>query len=209
MLAGPVGRFSANLRHVLDVVGLRPEVREASTVHLLVLEAGALFIADTSVDVDPGPEQLCETTLRAADLVRQFGLEPKVALLSHSNFGSAGTPSARKMREALRLIREAAPDLEVDGEMQADTALSQAVRDRILPGSRLSGEANLLVMPSLDAANIGYNLVKSVTGAVPVGPILLGPRLPAHIVNQSVTTRGIVNMSAIACVQAASLAVDR
>src|SRR3954451_17294690 len=209
MLAGPVGRFSANLRHVLDVIGLRPEVREASTVHILVLETGALFLADTSVGVDPSPEQLCETTLRAADLVRQFGLEPKVALLSHSNFGSADTPSAHKMRVSLHLIREAAPDLEVDGEMQADTALSQAVRDRSLPGSRLSGEANLLIMPNLDAASVGYNLARAVTDAVSVGPILLGPPLSAHIVNQAVTTRGIVNMSAIACVQAASLAADR
>ena len=141
--------------------------------------------------------------------MRQFGLEPKVALLSHSNFGSADTPSAHKMRAALHLIREAAPDLEVDGEMQADTALSQAVRDRSLPGSRLSGEANLLIMPNLDAASVGYNLREAVTDAVSVGPILLGPPLPAHIVNQAVTTRGIVNMSAIACVQAASLAADR
>jgi malate dehydrogenase (oxaloacetate-decarboxylating)(NADP+) len=205
MLAGPVGRFSANLRHVVDVLGLRPECREASTVHLLVLERGALFVADTSVSEDPSPEQVCETALQAAETVRRFGLEPKVALLSHSNFGSRDTRSAEKMRAALALIRAAAPGLEVDGEMQADTALDPAVRARIFPGARLAGEANLLVMPTLDAASIGYNLVKAVTGAIPVGPILQGPRLPAHIVNQAVTSRGILNMSAVACVEAATL----
>jgi malate dehydrogenase (oxaloacetate-decarboxylating)(NADP+) len=205
MLAGPVGRFSANLRHVVDVLGLRPECREASTVHLLVLERGALFVADTSVSEDPSPEQVCETALQAAETVRRFGLEPKVALLSHSNFGSRDTRSAEKMRAALALIRAAAPGLEVDGEMQADTALDPAVRARIFPGARLAGEANLLVMPTLDAASIGYNLLKAVTGAIPVGPILQGPRLPAHIVNQAVTSRGILNMSAVACVEAATL----
>ena len=133
-----------------------------------------------------------------------FGLEPKVALVSHSDFGSRDTPSSRKMREALALLRRMAPDIEVDGEMQADTALSQAVRDRLLPDGRLRGAANLLVMPGLDAASASYNLVKAVTGAVAVGPILIGPRLPAHIVSATVTSRGILNMSAVACVHAIS-----
>ncbi len=126
-----------------------------------------------------------------------------MALVSHSNFGSRDTPSSRKMREALALLRQLAPALEVDGEMQVDTALSPMVRDRLLPGSSLKGPANLLIMPSLDAASAAYNLIKSVTGAVTIGPILIGPRLPAHIVNPSVTSRGIVNMSAVACVAAA------
>jgi malate dehydrogenase (oxaloacetate-decarboxylating)(NADP+) len=133
-------------------------------------------------------------------VVRRFGLEPKVALVTHSDFGGRDTPSSVKMRAALALIREAAPDLEVDGEMQADTALQQAMPRPPAPRRQPQGAANLLVMPSLDAANIAYNLVKAVTRAVPVGPILLGPRLPAHIVNQTVTSRGVVNMSAVACV---------
>jgi malate dehydrogenase (oxaloacetate-decarboxylating)(NADP+) len=205
MLAGPVGQFATHLRHVTNVVGLRPEMREASTVHALVLDEGALFIADTSVSYDPGPELIAETALRASEIVRAgFGLEPKVALVSHSDFGSRDTPSSRKMREALALLRRMAPDLEVDGEMQADTALSQKVRDRLLPDGKLRGAANLLVMPGLDAASAAYNLVKAVTGAVAVGPILIGPRLPAHIVTATVTSRGILNMSAVACVHAIS-----
>jgi len=134
--------------------------------------------------------------------VRGFGLAPKVALVSHSDFGSRDTPSSLKMREALAILRHNAPELEVDGEMQADTALSPVIRERLLPGSRLQGVANLLVMPGLDAASAAYNLVKAVTGAVTIGPILMGPCKPAHIVNASVTSRGIVNMSAVACVHA-------
>jgi malate dehydrogenase (oxaloacetate-decarboxylating)(NADP+) len=205
LLAGPVGEFATHLGHVADVVGLRPGMREASTVHALVLDEGALFVADTSVSFDPGPELIAETALRASEIVRGgFGLEPKVALVSHSDFGSRDTPSSRKMREALALLRRMAPDLEVDGEMQADTALSQTVRDRLLPDGRLHGAANLLVMPSLDAASAAYNLVKAVTGAIAIGPILIGPKLPAHIVNATVTSRGILNMSAVACVHAIS-----
>ena len=203
MLAGPVGNLGTHLRHINDVIGLRPQMSEASAVHALVLDGGALFIADTSVSYEPSAALIAETAIRAAALVRGFGLEPKVALVSHSNFGSRDTPSSRRMREALALLREAAPALEVDGEMQVDTALSPMIRDRILPGSTLKGPANLLIMPSLDAASASYNLIKSVTGAVTIGPILIGPRLPAHIVNPSVTSRGIVNMSAVACVAAA------
>ena len=203
MLAGPVGNLGTHLRHINDVIGLRPQMSEASAVHALVLDGGALFIADTSVSYEPSAALIAETAIRAAALLRGFGLEPKVALVSHSNFGSRDTPSSRKMREALALLRQLAPALEVDGEMQIDTALSPMVRDRLLPGSSLKGPANLLIMPSLDAASAAYNLIKSVTGAVTIGPILIGPRLPAHIVNPSVTSRGIVNMSAVACVAAA------
>jgi malate dehydrogenase (oxaloacetate-decarboxylating)(NADP+) len=203
LLAGPVGNLGTHLRHIGDVIGLRPQMSEASAVHALVLDGGALFIADTSVSYEPSAALIAETAIRAAARVRGFGLEPKVALVSHSNFGSRDTPSSRKMREALALLRDVAPALEVDGEMQVDTALSPMIRDRILPGSTLKGPANLLIMPSLDAASASYNLIKSVTGAVTIGPILIGPRLPAHIVNPSVTSRGIVNMSAVACVAAA------
>ncbi len=202
LLAGPVGRFLSHLRHILDVLGLRPEMREASAVHGIVLDRGGLFVADTSVAEDPSAEQIASTTIHAAAIVRGFGLEPKVALVSHSNFGSRDTASARKMRAALALLRERAPELEVDGEMQADTALSETIRRRLLPTSTLSGEANLLIMPNLEAASAAYNLVKAVSEAVTIGPILIGPRRPAHILNASVTARGIVNMSAVACVDA-------
>ncbi|MGY6569456.1 MAG: phosphate acyltransferase, partial [Salinarimonas sp.] len=127
---------------------------------------------------------------------------PKIALVSHSDFGSADTPSAMKMREALQIIRERAPALEVDGEMLADTALSQIIRERVLPNSRLEGEANVLIMPNLDAANIAYQLTKGLADALPVGPILIGPARPAHVVTPSVTARGIVNITAIAVVEA-------
>ena len=202
MLAGPVGQFATHLRHVTQVIGLRPEMHEASTVHALVLDTGALFIADTSVGFDPPAALIAETATRAAGIVRGFGIEPKVALISHSNFGSRDTPSARKMQEALAILRRTSPELEVDGEMQADTALLPLLRERMLPGCTLKGPANLLIMPSLDAASVAYNLVKAVTNSVTVGPILIGPNLPAHIVNATVTSRGIVNMSAVACVDA-------
>jgi malate dehydrogenase (oxaloacetate-decarboxylating)(NADP+) len=204
MIAGPIGLFWSHLRHILGVIGLRPDMRDASTIHALVLDRGPLFLTDTAVTIDPTPDEVVETTLRAVDEIRRFGIEPKVALLSHSNFGSRETPSSLKMREALTKLRALEPDFEVDGEMQADTALDAAIRERLLPGSRLTGEANLLVMPDLDAANIAYNLLKAVSGAVVVGPILIGPVLPAHIVNPAVTSRGILNMTAVACVEAQS-----
>jgi malate dehydrogenase (oxaloacetate-decarboxylating)(NADP+) len=202
LIAGPTGRFESHLRHIREVLGLRADAHACSSAHLVVLERGALFMADTYVGVDPPAEEIAETALLAAETVRRFGIEPKVALLSHSNFGSLDTASAIKMRRALALIREAAPDLEVDGEMHADAALSAAIRGRILPESRLSGDANLLIFPNLDAANIAFNLVKAVTGAVSVGPILIGPARPAHVVTPSVTARGIVNLSAFAVVDA-------
>ena len=202
LIAGPVGAFDSHLRYILDVVGLDPSMREASTLHALVLDKGPLFIGDTNVSDHPDPEELAATTLAAAEVVKSFGIEPKVALVAASNFGSRDIPSARRMRQALALINAAAPDLAIDGEMHADSALSPVIRERILPESALIGPANLLIMPSLDAANIGYNLVKTLTGCVSVGPILIGPRQPAHIVTPSITTRGIVNLSALAGAQA-------
>jgi malate dehydrogenase (oxaloacetate-decarboxylating)(NADP+) len=141
--------------------------------------------------------------IACASHVRRFGITPKIALISHSDFGSADTPSALKMRAALALIRERAPDLEVDGEMQADSALSLAARERVLPASKLSGEANVLILPNLDAGNTALQLTRVIAGALPVGPILIGPAKPAHILTPSVTARGIVNMTAIAAVEAA------
>jgi malate dehydrogenase (oxaloacetate-decarboxylating)(NADP+) len=202
LIAGPTGRFEDHVRHVREVLGLRPDAHDCSTVHLVILERGALFMADTYVGIDPPADEIAETTLIAAETVRRFGIEPKVALLSHSNFGSLESASAAKMRRALELIRARAPELEVDGEMHADAALSAAIRARILPDSRLNGDANLLIFPNLDAANIAFNLLKVVTNAVSVGPILVGPAKPAHVLTPSVTTRGIVNLSALAAVDA-------
>jgi len=202
LLAGPVGAFERHLRHIENVIGTRPDLPDCATLQALVLDQGPLFLVDSHVTYDPSPQDVAITTLRAAEIVRRFGIEPKVALLSHSNFGSSDRPSAKKMRAALGIILANDAELEVDGEMHADAALSQVIRERILPTSRLKGAANLLVMPGLDAGNIAYNLLKSVTGAVSVGPILIGPRLPAHVVTASATTRGIVNMSTVAATEA-------
>jgi malate dehydrogenase (oxaloacetate-decarboxylating)(NADP+) len=156
--------------------------------------------------VDPTAEQITEMTLLAADAVSQFGIVPKVALLSHSNFGASDSDSARKMRHALAMIRARAPDLEVDGEMHGDAALVEVIRDRAVADARLRGTANLLVMPSLDAANISFTLLKAASDGLPVGPILLGMSKPIHVVVPSVTARGIVNLSALAALEAQELA---
>jgi malate dehydrogenase (oxaloacetate-decarboxylating)(NADP+) len=159
-------------------------------------------MCDTHLNLDPTAEEIAEMTRLAAGAVRGFGIKPKAALLSHSSFGASNSESARKMRRALALIRSQAPDLEVDGEMHADAALSEAIRDRAVPDSRLEGTANLLVMPTLDAANIAYTLVKAAADALPVGPLLLGMSKPVHVLVPSVTARGIVNVSAVAAMQA-------
>ena len=161
------------------------------------------------MNVDPTAEQVAEMTVLAAEAVRNFGLVPKAALLSHSNFGASNSPTARKMRQALALLRARAPELEVDGEMHADAALSEAIRDRVVPDSHLSGTANLLVMPGLDAANIAFNLLKASAGALPVGPLLLGTSKPIHVLVPSVTARGILNISAIATRQAQMVRHER
>ena len=202
MLCGLEGRFDRHLLTIRDVVGTAPGVRDFSAMSLLLNSKGAYFIADTFVSPDPSAEELAEMTQLCACQVRRFGIEPKIALLSHSNFGSSNTASARKMRDALTILRQEAPDLEVEGEMHGDTALSEALRMRIFPHSRLKGSANLLVMPTLDAANIAYELIKAMTDALPVGPILVGGAKPAHILTPSVTARGVVNMTAVAAVEA-------
>jgi malate dehydrogenase (oxaloacetate-decarboxylating)(NADP+) len=154
------------------------------------------------VQPDPNAEEIADMTIACASHVQRFGLAPKIALLSHADFGSADTRSAVKMREALALIRKRVPELEVDGEMQADTALSEMVREHVYPSSRLKGEANVLIMPNLDAANIAFQFTKILADALPVGPILIGPAKPAHILTPSVTARGIVNITAVAVVEA-------
>jgi malate dehydrogenase (oxaloacetate-decarboxylating)(NADP+) len=170
----------------------------------LILPHGTFFLCDTHVTHDPCAEELVEMTLLSAEVVRRFGTRPKVALLSHSNFGSGQTASAIKMREAVKILKERDPDLEVDGEMQADLALDETLRERVFPGSRLTGQANLLVLPDLNTANTAFTLLKSLTGGLPVGPMLIGAAKPVHILTPSVTARGIVNISALAVVDAQS-----
>ncbi len=177
-------------------------MRELSALSLLIVPQGTYFICDTYVSQDPSAEEVVEMTLMAADAMRRFGIEPKVALLSHANFGNADSPTSRKMRAALRLLHERHPDLEAEGEMHADAALDEEIRQRIFPNSRLKGRANLLVMPTLDAANIAMNLAKGLGGGLPVGPLLLGTAAPAHVLTPSVTGRGVVNMSAVAVLDA-------
>ncbi len=202
MICGTYGHYHEHLRHVLDVIGLAEGVREVSALSVLILPKGTFFLCDTYITPEPSAEELAEMTIMSAEQVRRFGITPKVALLSHSNFGSAKDASARKMRRVVEILRARAPELEVEGEMHADAALSEEIRERIFPDSRLSGQANLLVMPTLDAANIAFNMVKILGDGLPVGPILVGTARPAHIVTPSVTARGLVNMSALAAVDA-------
>ena len=202
MLCGAQGRYGRHVRHVLDIVGRRPGASIAAALSILIMNKGTLFLCDTQVNPDPTAEEIAEMTVMAADEMARIGITAKAALLSHSDFGSAETPSARKMRHALTLIRERAPGLEVDGEMNSDTALDIAIRERIFPGSRLEGIANLLIFPNLDAANIAVNLLKSAGDGLPVGPLLLGVAAPAHILTPSVTARGLLNATALAVVDA-------
>ena len=203
LICGLEGRFTSRLDHIRDIVGLAPGVKDFSALSLVIAPTGAYFLADTHVRYDPSAEEIAETAVACAHHVRRFGIEPKIALISHSDFGSADTPSAQKMRRALKLLRERAPDLEVDGEMQADTALSLAARERVITNSRLDGEANVLIFPNLDAGSTALQLTRVIANALPVGPILIGPAKPAHVLTPSVTARGIVNMTAIAAVEAA------
>ena len=202
MICGMQGRYDDHLRVIADVIGRAPGVRSFAALSLLILSSGSYFLCDTYVKPDPDAEEIVEATLMAARAVARFGIRPKVALLSHSSFGSAHTRSAAKMRAALRRLHEIAPDLEAEGEMHADAAIDESVRARIFPNSRLSGPANLLVLPTLDAANIAFNLVKAMADGLPVGPILMGAAAPAHVLTPSVTARGVLNMTAVAVVEA-------
>ena len=202
MICGVVGRFERHLRHLREIIGLREGVADASAAELLIMPGGTVFMADTNVSYDPTAQELADTAILMAELVRRFGLAPKVALLSHSSFGSSDSESAVKMREALKLIQRLEPGLEVEGEMRANSAMAEDVRTRFFPNSALKGQANVLILPTLDAANIAFNLALSLGDGLSVGPILIGMAKPAHIVGQSVTVRGLVNMSALAAVDA-------
>jgi malate dehydrogenase (oxaloacetate-decarboxylating)(NADP+) len=202
LICGAIGRYSKHLQHIIDVIGLRPDVKVPSAMNLLLLDKGSYFLCDTYVTHDPTTEQVVEMTILAAEQVKRFGIHPKIALLSHSNFGGRPSPTSQKMRDALEILHQRAPHLEIEGEMHPDAALSEEIRARVFPDSRLKGEANLLVMPSLDAANIALNMVKVLGDGLSIGPILMGVAAPAHIVTQSVTVRAIVNITSLAVVDA-------
>jgi malate dehydrogenase (oxaloacetate-decarboxylating)(NADP+) len=205
MLCGTVGRTSDHLQAVRDVVGLRQGAATLAVMQMLMLPEHQLFICDTHVNRDPSAEQVAEITLLAAEEVRRFGLTPRVALLSHSSFGNSDAPSARKMRQAVELVRSRDPQLAVEGEMRGDASLSQAILDQEFPDSGFAGPANVLVMPNVDAANISYNLLRMAAGhGITVGGILLGAARPAHVLTPSATVRRIVNMTALAAVDAGS-----
>jgi malate dehydrogenase (oxaloacetate-decarboxylating)(NADP+) len=203
MICGAAGQYLDHLGDVERVIGRRHGVDKLASLSVLIMPQGqAVFLCDTQAAANPSPREIAGMTLLAADQVRRFGNAPIVALLSHSNYGAAKSTSSNKMRKALALIKQAAPELAVDGEMQGDAALDAAIRRRLFPDAAIDGSANLLIMPTLDAANITYNVVKTLTGAVSIGPILLGAARPAHIVTTAVTSRGIVNISALAVVDA-------
>ena len=203
MICGTFGNYLHHLEYVDQVIGMRPGVKEYAAMNGLMLPDRQVFLVDTHVNLDPTAEQVAEITIMAAEEMRRFGVIPKVALLSHSSFGTSNAPSARKMREALKIVQLRAPGLEVDGEMHGDAALDADARTMVMPRSTLTGEANLLVMPNMDAANISYNLLKTGAGHnVAVGPILLGAARPVHILTPSATVRRIVNMTALAVVDA-------
>ena len=203
MLCGTFGMHAEHLRYIDQVIGLRPGARHYAAMNALMLPERNVFICDTYVAEDPDAERVAEITLAAAEEVRRFGITPKVALLSASNFGSAQIASSRKMQRALELIRGLAPELEIDGEMHGDAALSEEIRLRVCPNTRLRGEANLFVMPTLDAANIAFNLLKTAAGGgVTIGPMLLGAARPVHILTPSATVRRLVNMTALAVADA-------
>jgi len=197
MLCGTFGLYTQHLHYIDQVIGRRPNASVYAAMNTLMLPGRQVTLVDTHVNADPDASQLAEITLMAAEELRRIGVKPSVALLSHSNFGSSDLPSARKMRETLTLLRSRAPDLEVDGEMHGDAALNAVHRRTLMPDTTLSGDANLLVMPNIDAANISYNLLKTAAGnGVAIGPVLLGAAAPIHILTAAATVRRLVNMTA-------------
>jgi malate dehydrogenase (oxaloacetate-decarboxylating)(NADP+) len=209
LICGMIGAHASHLEFLDHVVGKRKGVKNYYAMNLLMLPRRTIFICDTYVNVDPTAEQLVEMTQLASEEICRFGLVPKVALVSHSSFGNSDAPSAAKMRVAYQLIRSRMPDLEVEGEMQGDAALSEEIRVRAFPNTTLKGDANLLVMPTLDAANISFNLMKVVGGSgITVGPILLGAARAVHVLTPSATVRRIINMTALAVVDAQQYETD-
>ncbi len=198
MICGTYGQYEWHLKYVLDVIGKAKGVKDVSALSALILSKGTYFLCDTHVSPEPTAEEIAEMTELGADTVRRFGMTPKVALLSHSNFGSSNCPSASKMRAAMEILTEKNLDFEVEGEMKGDTALDEELRKRIFPHARLTGSANMMVFPNIDSANSAFNLLKELADGLSVGPILVGAAKPAHILSPAVTSRGIYNMSAVA-----------
>jgi malate dehydrogenase (oxaloacetate-decarboxylating)(NADP+) len=206
MLCGTWSTTAWHLQYIDQVIGLREGAKTYACMNGLILPGRQVMLVDTHVNYDPSAEQLAEITIMAAEEMMRFGMHPKAALLSHSNFGSSNQPSAVKMRDALALIQHRAPWLEVDGEMHGDTALDADYRAQLMPSSPLTGEANLLVLPNIDAANIAYNLLKTAAGGgIAIGPVLLGAAQPVHILTPSATVRRIVNMTALTVADANAL----
>ncbi len=201
-ICGGAASWWRQVQYILPIIPRRPDVTRVYALACLILPSGTLFLCDTHMVLDPTSEQVAEMTRLAAEAVEEFGIQPKIALLSHSNFGGSDSDPARKMRRALALIRAQSPHLEIDGEMNAESALIETIRNRAIPDSALAGSANLLVMPTLDAANIAFTLLKAASDALPVGPMLLGMSKPIHVLVSSVTARGIVNLSAFAAREA-------
>ena len=208
LIAGPVTRFRPELLHVLDVIGLREGVASAAAMEVLILTKGVFFLTDTAVTENPDPAQVCQSAVLAAEQVQRFGIAPKIALLSGSNFGSNDFAASVKMRAALQLLHRRVPGLEAEGEMHADAALDETVRAEMFPNSRLKGQANTLVLPDMASASIAYNMVKVLSDGISVGPILLGLAAPAYVLHGSATTRGVLNMTAIATVEAQTRAAE-
>jgi len=205
MICGTYGTTQMHLEFVDQVLGKRAGAKVYAAMNFVITPERQLAMVDTHVNENPNAEQLAEITVMAAEEMERFGIVPRAALLSHSNFGSANSEAAQKMRAALALVQQKKPDLEIDGEMHGDTALDAKMRAKIMPNSTLKGDANLLVMPNIDAANIAYNLVKTAAGnGIAIGPVLLGCARPVHILTPSATVRRIVNMTALAVVEAVS-----
>jgi malate dehydrogenase (oxaloacetate-decarboxylating)(NADP+) len=202
MLCGLEGRFIKHVRDIRSVIGVQDGVRDVSALSMLIMPRGAFFLTDTYVNMDPTADEIVSIALQARSHLKRFNIEARTALLSYSNFGSRDGETAFKMREVYQKLKAVAPDMIVEGEMQGDLALNEDLRTRYIPETVLKGEANLLVFPNLEAANLSMTLLKEMTNALAVGPILMGPRAPAHILAPSTTSRGIVNMAAIAASEA-------
>jgi malate dehydrogenase (oxaloacetate-decarboxylating)(NADP+) len=205
MICGTVGRYWNHLDYVREIIGTESGINKLTSMNALVLQSGTLFIADTYVQEDPSAADLAEIVSLCAEEVLWFGIEPKVALVSHSNFGSHDSPSAVKIRQALAMVRQRMPDLEIEGEMHADLALSEELRIGRFPKSRLKDRANLLIMPNQDAANVAFNMLKVLGDGITIGPILIGSAKSAHVVTPSISVRGLLNMTALASVRASCM----